>query len=100
MEQRPAGWYPAGVRKRDPSQPSPARGGQGGVAKHKHPYRPTPRRDTMLPLNRRQFLHAAGAGAAVLGLGSLAAAEEKKKAEGFSLPKLPYAYDALEPEKI
>jgi Fe-Mn family superoxide dismutase len=51
----------------------------------------------MLPLNRREFLHAAGAGAAVLGLGPLAAGEEKK-AEGFTLPKLPYAYDALEPE--
>ena len=47
-------------------------------------------------LNRRQLLRAAGAGAAVLSCGPLALAAEEK-AEGFTLPKLPYAYDALEP---
>jgi Fe-Mn family superoxide dismutase len=45
-------------------------------------------------MNRRQFLHAAGTGAAVLTLGPLARAEEKK---AYTLPPLPYAYDALEP---
>ena len=45
-------------------------------------------------MNRRQFLHAAGTGAAVLTFGRLVAAEEKKV---FTLPKLPYAFDALEP---
>ena len=50
----------------------------------------------MTELNRRQLLRAAGAGAAVLGFGPLAVSAEKK--EGFTLPKLPYAYDALEPE--
>jgi Fe-Mn family superoxide dismutase len=58
----------------------------------------SPQGDTaMTELNRRQLLRAAGAGAAVLGFGPLALADEKKD-EGFTLPKLPYAYDALEPE--
>jgi Fe-Mn family superoxide dismutase len=48
-------------------------------------------------LNRRQLLQSAGAGALSLALAPLSArAEEKKKTE-FTLPKLPYAYDALEP---
>jgi len=46
-------------------------------------------------MNRRQFLHAAGTGAAVLTLGRVGVADEKKAAH--TLPKLPYAYDALEP---
>jgi superoxide dismutase, Fe-Mn family len=49
---------------------------------------------------RRQMLQAAGAGVAALALGqSSAPAQEEKggKAKGFTLPKLPYAYDALEP---
>src|SRR5207253_5798264 len=50
------------------------------------------RRDTM---NRRQFLHVAGTGAAILTLGPVAHAAEKKAAH--TLPKLPYAFDALEP---
>jgi Fe-Mn family superoxide dismutase len=45
-------------------------------------------------MNRRQFLHSVGTGAAVLTLGPLAHAEEKK---AYTLPPLPYAYDALEP---
>jgi Fe-Mn family superoxide dismutase len=54
----------------------------------------------MSDLSRRQLLRAAGAGAALLGFGPLVVGEEKKeekKAEVFTLPKLPYAYDALEP---
>jgi Fe-Mn family superoxide dismutase len=50
----------------------------------------------MTDLNRRQLLRAAGAGAAVLGFSPFARAKEKKE-EGFTLPKLPYAFDALEP---
>jgi len=49
----------------------------------------------MTHLNRRQVLRAAGASAAVLGFGPLALGQEKK--DGFTLPKLPYAFDALEP---
>jgi Fe-Mn family superoxide dismutase len=53
----------------------------------------------MLHLSRRQLLLGAGAGAAALALKPLAplgafAAEDKK---GFTLPPLPYPYDALEP---
>src|SRR5438067_9077538 len=54
----------------------------------------------MLHLSRRQLLRGAGAGVAALALNllaplaSLAAADEKS---GFTLPPLPYAYDALEP---
>jgi Fe-Mn family superoxide dismutase len=52
-------------------------------------------------LNRRQLLQTAGAGAAALALAPMtvpAAAEETaEQAPPFTLPKLPYAYDALEP---
>jgi Fe-Mn family superoxide dismutase len=50
----------------------------------------------MLHVTRRDFLMSAGAGAAALALTSVAsrAADEKK---GFTLPKLPYDYAALEP---
>jgi Fe-Mn family superoxide dismutase len=57
----------------------------------------------MLRLSRRQLLKVAGAGAATLALAPLARfavrAEEKKAAvaAGFTLPKLPYDYDALQP---
>jgi Fe-Mn family superoxide dismutase len=56
----------------------------------------------MRPLTRRQLLRAAGAGAAALTLAPLAAwADDGKGADakkpGFTLPKLPYEYDALEP---
>jgi superoxide dismutase, Fe-Mn family len=47
-------------------------------------------------LTRRHFLQAASAGVATLALVPPSRAEEKK-AEGFTLPKLPYAFDALEP---
>src|SRR5260370_3877461 len=56
----------------------------------------------MWRLSRRQLLKVAGAGAATLALAPLARfavrAEEKKAAAaaGFTLPKLPYGYDALQ----
>ncbi len=53
----------------------------------------------MLHLTRRQVLQSAAAGAATLALPSLvtAYAEDEKpaKARGYTLPKLPYDYDAL-----
>jgi Fe-Mn family superoxide dismutase len=52
----------------------------------------------MLLLNRRQVLKAAGAGAASLALARLTPfAAARDSSSGFTLPKLPYAYDALEP---
>jgi Fe-Mn family superoxide dismutase len=52
----------------------------------------------MLLLNRRQLLKAAGTGAASLALARLVPlAAAADKSAGFTLPKLPYAYDALEP---
>jgi len=54
----------------------------------------------MNDLDRREFLLAAGAGAAALAvahLTPLSLLADDKKPEGFTLPKLPYAYDALEP---
>jgi Fe-Mn family superoxide dismutase len=45
-------------------------------------------------MNRRDMLKTAGTGAALLALPSLSFAAEEK---GFVLPKLPYAFDALEP---
>jgi Fe-Mn family superoxide dismutase len=56
--------------------------------------------NAMTHLNRRQMLRSAGAGLATLALSPLyAVARDADKAapEGFTLPKLPYAYDALEP---
>jgi Fe-Mn family superoxide dismutase len=53
----------------------------------------------MVKLSRRQLLHTAGAGAAALLLSPLTpwkALADADKA-GVELPKLPYAYDALEP---
>ncbi len=50
----------------------------------------------MGPLSRRQFLQAAGASSAALALCPLAVRADDKQA-GFTLPKLPYAFDALEP---
>ncbi len=57
----------------------------------------------MTHLNRRQLLRTAGAGLAALTLPTVyAVAREpakvaKEAAEGFTLPPLPYPYDALEP---
>jgi superoxide dismutase, Fe-Mn family len=48
----------------------------------------------MVKLTRRQLLQAAGAGAAALLLSPRATAADQP---GYELPKLPYAYDALEP---
>jgi Fe-Mn family superoxide dismutase len=47
-------------------------------------------------LNRRQLLHAAGAGVATLSLAPLTALARAQPA-GFTLPKLPYDTAALEP---
>lgn len=46
-------------------------------------------------MNRREMLLTAGAGAAALLIPHAATADEAKA--GFTLPKLPYDYDALEP---
>src|SRR5262245_48564285 len=69
------GWYPA---QRDRNQPVS-----------------TPQGETpMLPLSRRQFLRTAGAGAAALLITPRLVLAQA--AGPFTLPKLPYAYDALE----
>jgi Fe-Mn family superoxide dismutase len=47
--------------------------------------------------SRRQFFLTAGTGAATLALAPLAVSGQEQKSAGFTLPKLPYAYDALEP---
>jgi Fe-Mn family superoxide dismutase len=57
------------------------------------------------PVSRRDALKVFGAGAAMMGLGSLPAgaaasgsvAAMEQTMQPFTLPKLPYAYDALEP---
>src|SRR5262249_26789280 len=69
----------------------PYSGGRGGL-----PVFCSNKEKTMLHVTRRDFLMSAGAGAAALALTSVAsrAADEKK---GFTLPKLPYDYAALEP---
>ncbi len=46
-------------------------------------------------LTRREVLRSAAAGVATLAAPAFAAA--RQPAKGFTLPKLPYAYDALEP---
>jgi Fe-Mn family superoxide dismutase len=46
-------------------------------------------------MNRREMLMTAGAGAAALLLPKFALAEDKPA--GYTVPKLPYEYDALEP---
>jgi len=48
----------------------------------------------MLAMNRREMLKSAGVGAALLAVPSLTTAADAKL---FELPKLPYAFDALEP---
>ncbi|HEX4591617.1 MAG TPA: superoxide dismutase [Gemmataceae bacterium] len=48
--------------------------------------------------NRRQWLRSAASGAAALTLGSLAPSRAPAADQsGFTLPKLPYSFDALEP---
>jgi Fe-Mn family superoxide dismutase len=46
---------------------------------------------------RRELLRTAGAGAAAFALAPLVARADEEKKAGFTLPKLPYGYDALEP---
>jgi Fe-Mn family superoxide dismutase len=54
--------------------------------------------ETHMPhLTRRQVLRSAGAGAAALALAPLATLARDDKPNGFTLPPLPYPYDALEP---
>jgi Fe-Mn family superoxide dismutase len=48
-----------------------------------------------MPMNRREMLQQAGLGAATLVLSPLSALAQDKP--GFTLPKLPYAFGALEP---
>jgi Fe-Mn family superoxide dismutase len=53
---------------------------------------------TMLMMNRRELMRTAGASAAALVLSPMTTfAADEAKADGFTLPKLPYEYDALEP---
>src|SRR4051812_30516038 len=52
---------------------------------------------TMQSLSRRQLLQAAGTSFATLALAPLTAAVRAADPAGFTLPKLPYAFDALEP---
>lgn len=51
----------------------------------------------MMTLDRRQVLRAAGLGVATLTLSPLSALAQGDKEKGYTLPKLPYATDALEP---
>jgi superoxide dismutase, Fe-Mn family len=50
----------------------------------------------MLQLNRRELLRTAAAGAAAVMLAPLGVRADEQKM-GFTVPKLPYDYDALEP---
>jgi len=50
----------------------------------------------MLQLSRRELLRCTGAGAAALLVSPLAVLAQGDK-KGYTLPKLPYAFDALEP---
>jgi len=50
----------------------------------------------MMPMTRRDMLRTAGAGAAMLALPAAALCADEKPSL-FVLPKLPYAFDALEP---
>jgi Fe-Mn family superoxide dismutase len=52
---------------------------------------------TMTPMSRRDLLRTAGAGAALLALPSVTPAADPPAKGGFTLPPLPYAFDALEP---
>ena len=52
----------------------------------------------MTPMSRRDLLRTAGAGAALLTLPTVSFPQDAaKKDGGFTLPPLPYAFDALEP---
>ena len=52
----------------------------------------------MMNFTRREMLRTVGAGVATLSLTSMSAlAADEDAPKGYTLPKLPYAYDALEP---
>ena len=51
----------------------------------------------MTPMSRRDLLRTAGAGAALLTFPSVTLAADPPAKGGFTLPPLPYAFDALEP---
>jgi Fe-Mn family superoxide dismutase len=51
----------------------------------------------MTPMSRREMLRTAGAGAALLTLPLASPAADPPAKGGFTLPPLPYAFDALEP---
>jgi superoxide dismutase, Fe-Mn family len=52
----------------------------------------------MTPMSRRDLLRTAGAGAALLTVPGVTLADDPPaKSGGFTLPPLPYAFDALEP---
>jgi Fe-Mn family superoxide dismutase len=51
----------------------------------------------MHTLTRRELLQSAAAGAAALAVAPLAAGTARAAQSGFTLPPLPYPYDALEP---
>jgi Fe-Mn family superoxide dismutase len=48
-------------------------------------------------MDRRQALQVAGLSVATLALAPLSLRAQKDEVKGYTLPKLPYAYDALEP---
>jgi Fe-Mn family superoxide dismutase len=50
-----------------------------------------------MTMSRRQLLYASGFGAAALALSPLSRAFAADKKDEFTLPKLPYEFDALEP---
>jgi Fe-Mn family superoxide dismutase len=52
---------------------------------------------SMLHVTRRQFLASSAVAGAALTIGGTSAILADDKKPGFSLPKLPYAYEALEP---
>src|SRR6478736_4776055 len=77
------------------SCPSPARPLSMVAPVHTGPHLKENR--TMTPMSRRDLLRTAGAGAALLTLPSITLAADEPAKGGFTLPPLPYAFDALEP---
>ncbi len=57
----------------------------------------TVRPDVSAPVNRRGFLTRVGVGAAVVSVSPWLSLREARAADAYTLPALPYAFDALEP---